>query len=279
MQRLTFGSITVDSYSDGELSCPLLAMLPGAISGEFQRLGGCADGETLTLPLSSYLIRSGGRTVLVDTGIGESLGSLARAFSGEVGKLPAALAEASVDPRSIDVVVSTHLHADHIGWNVIDRDGEVVPMFPNAEYIVSKDEWAFWSATKSKDIARCVRTIEKAGQLRAVDDGFEPAPGVALLSTPGHTPGHVSVLVLDGGVGALITGDAAHHPGEFEDPQLNPPFDSDPEQAKQSRLALAERAEADGLVILGGHFPAPGAGTLVRVESKRTWRWLEQVSG
>src|SRR5829696_6440380 len=85
------------------------------------------------------------------------------------------------------------------------------------------------------------------------------SPGTALLSTPGHTPGHVSVLVFDGGAGAVIAGDAAHHPGEFEDAQLNPPYDSDPEQAKKSRLALAERAEADGLVILGGHFPAPGA--------------------
>lgn len=274
MNRLTFGSITVDSFSDGELVCPLQAMIPGADPGEMKRLGGCDDGQTLTLPMTSYLIRSGGKTILVDTGIGPELGSLGRAFTGEVGKLPAALAEAQIDLRSIDVVVSTHLHADHIGWNVIDRDGEPAAMFPNAEYVVSRDEWEFWSATKSRDIARCVRTIEAAGQLRAVDDGFEPAPGVALLSTPGHTPGHVSVLVLDGGVGAVITGDAAHHPGEFEYPELNPPYDSDPEQAKQSRLALAERAEADGLVILGGHFPAPGAGTLVRVESKRTWRWL-----
>lgn len=272
--RLTFGSITVDSYSDGELACPLLAMLPDARPGEIRRMGGCDDGETLKLPMTSYLIRSGGRTVLVDTGIGPELGSLGRAFTGEVGKLPAALADAQVDLRSIDVVVSTHLHADHIGWNVFDRDGEPAPMFPNAEYVVSKAEWEFWSATKSRDIARCVRSIEAAGQLRAVDDGFEPAPGLALLSTPGHTPGHVSVLVLDGGAGAVITGDAAHHPAEFEDPQLNPPYDSDPEQAKQSRLALAERAEADGLVILGGHFPAPGAGTLLRVEAKRTWRWL-----
>src|SRR5687768_9857360 len=274
MNRLTFGAITVDSYSDGELACPLLAMLPDADARQIQRMGGGDDGQTLTLPMAGYPIRGGGRTVLVDTGIGPELGSLGRAFAGEVGKLPGALADAHIDLRSIDVVVSTHLHADHIGWNVLDRDGEPAPMFPNAEYVVSKAEWEFWSATKSRDIARCVRSIEAAGQLRAVDDGFEPAPGLALLSTPGHTPGHVSVLVLDGGVGAVITGDAAHHPAEFEDPQLNPPYDSDPEQAKQSRLALAERAEADGLVILGGHFPAPGAGTLLRVEAKRTWRWL-----
>ena len=95
--RLTFGSITVDSYSDGELACPLLAMLPDARPGEIRRMGGCDDGETLKLPMTSYLIRSGGRTVLVDTGIGPELGSLGRAFTGEVGKLPAALADAQID--------------------------------------------------------------------------------------------------------------------------------------------------------------------------------------
>ena len=273
MERLHLGDITIDRYSDGELSCPLLQMLPGADAAMFRELGGCADGETLTLPLTSYVLRSGGRTVLVDTGIGPSLGSLARAFSGEVGLLPARLAEAGVSPETVDAVVFTHLHADHIGWNVIDRDGEIVPMFPNAEYIVSRAEWAFWGASESKDIARCVRTVEQRGQLRAVDDGFEAAPGISLLATPGHTPGHAAVLVFAGGQGAVITGDAAHHPGEFEDPQLNPPYDADVAMAKASRSALADRAEADGLLVLGGHFPAPGMGTLVRVEGKRRWRW------
>lgn len=248
-------------------------MLPGADPETLKAMGGCADGETLSLPLSSFLIRSGGKVVLVDTGIGPTLGSLARAFSGEVGLLPGRLAEAGVTPESIDAVVFTHLHADHIGWNVVDRNGEIVPMFPNAEYIVSKDEWAFWGATESKDIARCIRTVERTGQLRAVPDGFEAAPGVILLGTPGHTPGHVSVLVAGGGQGAVITGDAAHHPAEFEDPELNPPYDSDPEMAKQSRKALADRVEAEGLLVIGGHFPSPGAGTLIRLEGKRRWRW------
>ena len=168
----------------------------------------------------------------------------------------------------------THLHADHIGWNVTDRDGELRPTFPNAEYIVSRTEWAFWGATESRDIARCVRTIEAAGLLRAVDDGFEPAPGIRLLATPGHTPGHTSVLVGDGGSGCVITGDAAHHPAEFEDPELQPPYDSDPELAKASRKALADRIENDGLVVVGGHFPAPHGGTIVSVEGKRRWKWL-----
>ena len=274
MQRLTFGSTTIDALSDGELTCPLVGMFPGADPEEFRPFGGCDDGETLALPLLTFLIRSAGKTILVDTGIGPELGSLGRMFGGQVGNFPAHLSEAAITPESVNAVVFTHLHADHIGWNVIDRDGEPVPMFPNAEYIVSKDEWAFWGATKSRDIARCVRTIEAAGQLRAVDDGFEPVPGVQLFGTPGHTPGHCSILVSGGGSGCIISGDAAHHPAEFENPALQPPFDADPALAQASRLALAERAEADGLIVVGGHFPAPTAGTLVRVEGRRRWKWL-----
>jgi glyoxylase-like metal-dependent hydrolase (beta-lactamase superfamily II) len=81
------------------------------------------------------------------------------------------------------------------------------------------------------------------------------------------------VLVSDGGQGAVITGDAAHHPGEFENPELNPPFDSDVAMARASRKALGDRVEAEGLLVIGGHFPSPGAGNLVRLEGRRRWRW------
>lgn len=275
MQRLTFGSITMDALSDGDLAVPLQAMLPGGDPAQFKTMGGCDDGETLRLPMLTFVIRTAGKTILVDTGIGPTIGSLARAgFSGTVGQLPSQLAEAAIDPGTVDAVVFTHLHADHIGWNVTDEDGEVRPTFPNAEYIVAKTEWAFWGATQSREIARCVRTIETAGQLRAVDDGFEPAPGVSMLATPGHTPGHSSILVSGGGQGCVITGDAAHHPAEFEDPDLQPPYDADPELAKVSRKALGDRVEAEGLLVVGGHFPAPSAGNLIRVEGRRRWRWL-----
>ncbi|MGE3074852.1 MAG: MBL fold metallo-hydrolase [Dehalococcoidia bacterium] len=274
MQRLTFGTTTIDALSDGELTCPLLGMFPTAKATDFQPLGGCDDGETLALPMLTFVIRTGAKTILVDTGIGPSLGSLGRSFGGTFGQLPGHLKEAEIDPERVDAVVFTHLHADHIGWNVIDREGEPVPLFPNAEYIVSRNEWAFWDATKSRDIARCVRTIQAAGQLRPVDDGFEPAPGVQMFSTPGHTPGHCSILVTGGGAGCVITGDAAHHPAEFENLELQPPYDSDPAQAQASRKALSDRAEAGGLVVVGGHFPAPSAGTLVRGEGRRRWKWL-----
>jgi glyoxylase-like metal-dependent hydrolase (beta-lactamase superfamily II) len=275
MQRLSFGSITVDALSDGELRLPIGGMFPGADPAPFRALGGVDEDGNVVAPLTTFVIRTAGRLLLVDTGLGPELGSLARfGFDGKVGLLPGALATAGIDPAAVNTVVFTHLHSDHIGWNVTGADGELRPLFPNAEYVVSQPEWAHWSATQSKEIARCVRTIEAAGQLRTVEDGFEPAPGVRMLLTPGHTPGHACVLVTGGGDGGVITGDAAHHPAEMELPEIRAGFDTDPEQSCKSRAALVARIEAEGLTVMGGHFPPPGAGNLVRVGARRTWRWL-----
>ncbi|MBI5949822.1 MAG: MBL fold metallo-hydrolase [Chloroflexi bacterium] len=273
MQTLTFGSITVDAVSDGELFLPFARMFPGADAAAFARHGGI-KGEAISAPLTTFLVRAAGRTILVDTGIGADLGSLGRfGFGGTCGLLPAALTAAAIDPATVDTVVSTHLHSDHIGWNVTVGD-EPRPLFPNARYVVSRTEWAFWSATSDSTVARCVRPLERSGHLELVPDDHVVAPGISLLPTPGHTPGHVSVLVLDGGEGGVITGDAAHHPAEMENPDLSPPFDSDPVLSAASRRALVERVEAEGLVVIGGHFPEPTAGRVVRVGKQRTWHWL-----
>ncbi len=275
MQRLQFGSITVDALSDGELSCPLLTMFPEADLEAFRALGGVDASGTVTMPLTTFVIRAAGKLLLVDTGIGPVLGSLGRAgFAGVVGLLPAALKRAGIAPERVDAVLITHMHADHIGWNVTGDGDEVRPLFPNAEYVVTKTEWEFWSGTKSADIARSARTIEAAGQLLPVEDGYEPAPGVRFLGTPGHTPGHASILVSNGGEGAVITGDAAHHPAEIVTPELTAPFDREPAMSTASRVALVARVEADGLTVLGGHFPPPSAGQVVRVGETRRWRWL-----
>ncbi|MGI8927775.1 MAG: MBL fold metallo-hydrolase [Tepidiformaceae bacterium] len=273
MDTLTFGSITVDALSDGELLLPFATLFPEVDVATFAVHGGI-KGDAISAPLTTFVIRSAGRTILVDTGMGADLGPLARyGFSGTCGLLPAALKEAHIDPAQVDFVVSTHLHADHIGWNVAPGDPPR-PLFPNARYMVSQPEWSYWSATKDSTVARCVRPLKASGHLEVVPDDHVVVPGVQLLPTPGHTPGHVSVLVVGGGEGAVITGDAASHPAEIEDPSLSPPYDSDPILSAVSRKALVERVEAEGLLVLGGHFPAPHAGHVIRVGQKRAWRWL-----
>jgi glyoxylase-like metal-dependent hydrolase (beta-lactamase superfamily II) len=231
--------------------------------------GGIEDGQWIA-PLTTYVVALGGRTLVIDTGLGPSLGH----FSGATGALPAALQEGGVDTARVDAVVLTHLHSDHIGWIFSDVNGERRPTFANARYVISRAEWAHWQSRDADRIARTAAPLAAAGQLDLVEDGHEPVPGMRLLATPGHTPGHVSVLLCDGGVGAVITGDAVYNPAQLEQPQWSPRTDTDAALAARSREALAERIADEGLIVLGGHFPPPMGGRLLRVEQRRVYRPL-----
>ncbi len=277
MQQIMFGSISVDAISDGEIGIPLAQMF-GEVDAElFRPHGGISADGLLSSLLTTFVVRSAGKLVLVDTGMGPDIAPLARfGFTGVVGGLPDALAEARVDPARVDAVVSTHLHSDHIGWNTVDENGEVRPMFPAARYIVTRTEWENRATVAGpKVVARSLDPVEASGQLTLADDGYEVAPGVTLFATPGHTLGHTSVLVMGrNGEGGIITGDAAHHPVEIENPDMSPQYDSDRAQSAASRRMLVARAAAEGLVIMGGHFPAPTAGKVVTVGERREWRWM-----
>jgi glyoxylase-like metal-dependent hydrolase (beta-lactamase superfamily II) len=276
MQQLRFGDVTVNAVTDGELAMPLQLAYPTADLRAVRRLGGADEAGRTFAQLTTFIIRAAGQTVLVDTGMGPDIGPLAGfGITGTVGLLPGALREAAIAAEAVDAVVLTHLHADHIGWNTADLHGRQRPTFPNARYFVTRTEWQHRLAVAGEDgLARSLTPVEASGQLDLVDDGHPVAPGVSLLATPGHTPGHTSVLVMGGGAGAIITGDAAGHPISLEDPELQTSFDSDHPRAVASRLVLVERATAEGLVILGGHFPPPTAGRVVRVGARREWRWL-----
>lgn len=275
MQRLTFGSITVDAVVDGELGLPVAAMFANTNPDRLREFGGVDDAGVAKAQLSTFVIRAGGRLILVDTGIGSDLGELgAMGLQGTVGLLPGALVAAGIQPDAVDAVILTHVHGDHIGWNTTESGGQHRPTFPNARYIITRTEWAARAKVAGGAVATKLTPIEASGQLELVDDGHEVAPGVSLLATPGHTPGHTSVLVFDGGSGGIVTGDVVHHPIEIIDPDIVVPIDSDAQQSIASRKAMIARAAADGLVVMGGHFPPPTAGYVTAVEGKRTWKWV-----
>lgn len=273
VDTVTFGDIRVDAISDGELRIPFERLFGHLEKGRFATNGG-VSADYITATLTTFVIRTPERTVLVDTGQGPSLKSPVRFGPGtHWGQLPQAMQSGAIRPESVDVVVMTHLHADHIGWNTIGAEGESRPMFPRARYLVAAREWAYWSALNDPAVEQHVRSLLTWDHLDLVDDEHEIIPGVRLFLTPGHTPGHMSVLVLHEGKGGVITGDAAHHPTELESPEFGPTVDIDPVLARRSREALVERIEQDGLVVFGTHFPQPNAGALIRVEQKRVWRW------
>ncbi|MEU2339550.1 MBL fold metallo-hydrolase [Streptomyces sp. NPDC013172] len=234
-----------------------------------------ADDEgTLRIDSHSFAFTLGGLRILVDTGIGNGKERANPAWHGLDTDYLQRLAVAGFPPDSVDLVILTHLHADHVGWNTREVDGDWVPTFPHARYLTSRTEREFW-AGYDMDEAReqmfrdSVIPVEEAGLLDLVDvpaEGVDVAPGLLLLPTPGHTPGHVAVELTSQGRTALITGDCIHHPVQLAHPAIGACVDIDPEQSETSRLQLiASLADTDTLV-LGTHFAPPTAGRVVSHE-------------
>jgi glyoxylase-like metal-dependent hydrolase (beta-lactamase superfamily II) len=146
----------------------------------------------------------------------------------------------------------------------------------NARHLVQRRDWDFFvqpdkMATQSV-IGLCAVPLEAAGALDLVDGDQSVTAGISLLLTPGHTPGHQSVLVTSGAEKAIILGDASHSPMQLLHPEWSPSYDTDPIESAQTRAALWDRIEQQGLRVAAGHYPYPGIGGIARVEGKRTWQ-------
>jgi glyoxylase-like metal-dependent hydrolase (beta-lactamase superfamily II) len=228
------------------------------------------DG-VLRLASHSFAVSVGELRILVDTGIGNGKQRANPAWHDlRTGYLDR-LAEAGFTPESVDLVVLTHLHTDHVGWNTREVDGAWVPTFPNARYLTSRVEREFWAGAamdepRQQMFRDSVLPVEDAGLLDLVDvaaDGTEVAPGVRLVPTPGHTPGHVAVRLDSGGQTALITGDCVHHPVQVPRPEITSCVDIDPALAERTRRELLTSLTGTTTLVLGTHFPAPTAGHVV----------------
>jgi glyoxylase-like metal-dependent hydrolase (beta-lactamase superfamily II) len=175
------------------------------------------------------------------------------------------LAAAGFPADSIDVVVCTHLHVDHVGWNTTLVDGRWVPTFPNARYVFAAPEFEYWQAMTYADgddvFGDSVAPIVDAGRADLVSVGHQVDTGVRFDPTPGHTPGHVSVVVESQGQQAVITGDMIHTPIQIADIGLSSGFDYDPSAAADTRRAFLSRY-ADGALVIGTHWGGPGAGRI-----------------
>jgi glyoxylase-like metal-dependent hydrolase (beta-lactamase superfamily II) len=179
------------------------------------------------------------------------------------------LAEAGFPPDSIDTVLCTHLHVDHVGWNTKLVDGKWVPTFPNARYLMGKVEYDHWlTATSREDMkhvmADSVIPIVEAGRATLVETDHRICPEISLIPTVGHTPGHVSVMIESRGETALITGDFMHHPCQIAHPEWDTLADSDAEQGIRTRRIMFERLADTPCLVIGTHFAGATAGRIVR---------------
>ncbi|MFE9453491.1 MBL fold metallo-hydrolase [Streptomyces sp. NPDC006739] len=231
-----------------------------------------ADADVLRLASHSFAVEAGGLRIVVDTGIGNAKTRANPAWNGLDTDFLQRLAAAGFPPESVDLLITTHLHTDHVGWNTRLTGEDWVPTFPNARYITSRTEWDHW-ATTDLDEARTqmfrdsVHPIRDAGQYDPVDvpeQGHEVAPGVLLVPAPGHTPGQVAVELRGSDRRALITGDSIHHPVQLSHPHVHSCVDTDPAQAIRTRARLLDRVADTDALLLGTHFPRPTAGTIRR---------------
>jgi len=217
----------------------------------------------VTISFSPLVVKSGGKTIAIDTGNG--LGAFA-ATKGAVGNMRANMAAAGIDPKSVDIVLISHFHGDHIG-GLKNADG--TPAFPNAEIKVPAAEWAFWTDDSNRSKANgpnkgnfaTVKKVFEGLQPTQFEAGKEVAPGIASVATPGHTPGHVSFILGSGSKQLAVQGDVTNHPGVFmRNPGWHLMFDNDAAVAEATRRKFYDMALADKMPIIGYHFPFPSAG-------------------
>ncbi|KOV85215.1 MBL fold metallo-hydrolase [Nocardia sp. NRRL S-836] len=281
----TIGEVTVRRVDEVVLPPATGAwLLPGAtpdvVAGhDWLRPDFAGDDGVLRLASHSFAVSAGGKRILVDTGIGNGKQRANPAWHDLRTDYPQRLAEAGFTPESIDLVVLTHLHTDHVGWNTRQVDGDWVPTFPNARYLVSRVEREFWAGVEMDEPRRAmfrdsVLPVEDAGLLDLVDvpaGGAEVAPGVRLLPTPGHTPGHVAVRLDSAGRTALITGDCVHHPVQVPRPDITSCADIDPATAERTRRGLLASLAGTDTLVLGTHFPPPTAGRIAGGDEGLRW--------
>jgi len=198
------------------------------------------------------------RVILVDAGIGPA-GSPAAAWAPVPGDLPAQLAAAGIDPGEVDEVVLTHLHTDHVGWAVVrDGEGNRRPYFSNARYLLQRAELAAISTINPGLEAALIAPLRATGQLSLVDGDTRLAAQVRIVATPGHTPGHQSVLVETDDTAMLITGDLLVHAIQLVDPDIAYAHEMDPAKARDSRVRmLSDLAGRSSATLAVAHLTEP----------------------
>ena len=230
----------------------------------------------LQLYYGSFFVAMRGTIVLVDTGMGPGPHA---SRGNRTGDLLHQLRAKGVAPGDVSAVVHTHLHADHVGWNV-DLSGDTpVPNFPNARYYAPSLDWEHFTHPDVLDTAPQVKEnvipLHELGLLELIEGEHAITEEITTLPAPGHTPGHQVIAVTSGGEAVLITGDMLHAKEQIENPDWCAGVDTDKTASAASREAVLARAESEGLLVAAGHFhPGVNYGRVVRRQGRRYWQAL-----
>ena len=223
----------------------------------------------LVFPMQSYVVQSKHHTILIDSCVGnhKERPFLTKWHQKTDTTYIDNLAKLGLTPEDIDIVMCTHLHPDHVGWNTKLVDGRWVPTFPNAEYVFSRKEFDYWKEFNERrpldHLIDSVLPIEAAGQAKLVANDHAVDDSVWLESTPGHTPDHFSVRLASAGSDAVFTGDMIHSPIQTHFPEWAARPDYKTDIAGATRRAFLEKYCDSGVLVCTMHFPLPSAGLIV----------------
>jgi glyoxylase-like metal-dependent hydrolase (beta-lactamase superfamily II) len=268
--RLKVGNFEVTVLSDGNLAIDR-PMFAGDAAGADKLLDAAfLPKGPIPTGVNEWLVNTGNKLVLVDAGAGTS-------FAPSLGKMHGNLAVAGVNPASVDDVVITHMHPDHIP-GLLGPDGKT--MFPNAVVHINSDEHAFWTSAQNRnqapdefkvffDLANAaIKPYADAGKLQLFKDGAQFAPGVTAAAAPGHTVGHSMIRVSSDGSDFLIWADIVHCAAlQFPEPDRGIAFDTDPAMAIANRKKVMDMVATDRLLFAGAHLPFPGVGHAAKAGS------------
>lgn len=233
------------------------------------------DEGRLIMSIHALILETPDVTIIVDTCLGNDKPRDIPNWNMLQGPFLEDLVEAGYPRETIDTVLCTHLHVDHVGWNTMLVDDKWVPTFPNARYLMAEKEYQYWTEEADQGeysdvIADSVLPVFDAGLVDLVPMDYQITDEICLEPTPGHTPGHVSVHIKSQGEEALITGDCFHHPCQIARPEWSSSADYNAEDGIVTRNSLLRKYSDEPILIIGTHFATPTAGYLKR-DGEQFW--------
>ena len=271
---LNVGNTQIVSLLDCDMIVDPVETFPDSTSSNWREEYPELLNETgmMPMPIGSVAVRTASKLVVIDTGLQEL--DVGGPIASEDGRLLEDMKRKGVDREAVDLVLMSHLHPDHVGWNLTDGS----PTFPKARYLVPRVDWEFWAQPEDGEVADFIREqVLPLGNLRILDlveGGESITDQITAVATPGHTPGHTSYLISSSGEKVMVMGDVTHSPAQAHYTDWSTTYDTDTAQALETRRRLFDELEADGSLVSACHYPQSGFGRFVRRDGRRTWETL-----
>jgi glyoxylase-like metal-dependent hydrolase (beta-lactamase superfamily II) len=274
MMKWRVGGVTITKIVELEVTGGSRFILPQATPEAILPIGWLqpdfADARgRLKMSIHALVVETPSQRIIVDTCLGnDKENRRIPTWNNLQTRFLADLTAAGYARETIDTVICTHLHVDHVGWNTMLDGGSWVPTFQNARYLMGRVEFDHWTSQHDREdmeaiIADSVAPVWEAGLVDLVETDHRICDEISLVPTLGHTPGHVSVRIASQGEEALITGDFMHHPCQIARPDWSSTADSDPAEARQTREHMLTHLSDNPILVIGTHFAGRTAGHVV----------------